>query len=83
MTADLSSSATAAAAADAAYTAAEAMSGLAANTDGAGDIVQFGFGGKTYVAVEVNGNGAFNASTDMLVDITGFTGTLSAADFVA
>jgi hypothetical protein len=39
---------------------------------------QFTFGGRTYLAINLAGNG-FNDSDDLLLDITGFTGTIRTA----
>ena len=53
----------------------------AAGTVNAKDAVLFVFGGRTYAYVD-DGDAAFTTGTDLLVDITGFTGTtLVAADF--
>ncbi|WP_165130520.1 beta strand repeat-containing protein [Affinirhizobium rhizoryzae] len=52
----------------------------AAQADGA--TVQFTYGANTYVFHNVDGNGTFNAAADILVRVTGVTGTLDASDIV-
>jgi hypothetical protein len=43
---------------------------------------QFTFGGRTYLAVDQGGvQGTFTDANDFLLDITGATGTISAANF--
>ncbi|MDA9346626.1 hypothetical protein N9R66_01280 [bacterium] len=81
-TTDLSASATLQAAAGAAVAAVKVLSGTTANWDGAGDTAVFSYGGKTYATVNAAADANYTTG-DALVDITGFTGTLSAADFVA
>ncbi len=40
------------------------------------------FSGKTFLVVDVNGDGAYASGPDYLIDVTGFTGTLSASNFI-
>ena len=44
---------------------------------------QFTFGGRIYLAIEQTvGNAVFDDATDLLLDITGATGTISASNFI-
>ncbi len=43
---------------------------------------QFTFGGRTYLAIDLDNAGAFDDFDDLLIDITGVTGTIGANDFV-
>jgi Ca2+-binding RTX toxin-like protein len=44
---------------------------------------QFTFGGRTYVAIEQTaGNNRFTDATDLLLDITGVTGTIATSNFI-
>ena len=44
---------------------------------------QFTFGGRTYVAIEQTaGNNTFTDATDLLLDITGATGTIATSNFI-
>ncbi|HEX2398521.1 MAG TPA: bluetail domain-containing putative surface protein, partial [Mycobacterium sp.] len=44
---------------------------------------QFTFGGRTYLAIEQTaGNNTFTDATDLLVDITGATGTIATSNFI-
>lgn len=69
---DLSGSADLEAAAEAAHGAAAAV---------AGDAVLFVYGGRTYAFVNDAVNDGFDVNDDILIDITGFTGTIVAGDF--
>lgn len=51
----------------------------AAGTDG--NVAQFTFDGGTYIAVNGDGNGTYNAGADLVVNVTGVTGTLDLNDF--
>ena len=42
---------------------------------------QFTFNGRTYLAIDEDGFGAFDDLDDLLIDITGVTGTIGANDF--
>jgi Ca2+-binding RTX toxin-like protein len=42
---------------------------------------QFTFGGRTYLAIDEANAGAFDDTDDLLIDITGATGTIGANDF--
>jgi Ca2+-binding RTX toxin-like protein len=42
---------------------------------------QFTFGGRTYLAIDQANQGAFDDTDDLLLDITGVTGTISASNF--
>jgi hypothetical protein len=52
-------------------------------SDGANWVgAQFTFGGRTYLAVDQGGvQGTFTDANDILLDITGATGTISAGNF--
>jgi len=55
-------------------------------TNAAGQVVQFTYGGSTYLTVAGDGNGGtYDVATDYLINVTGYTGTLDASDitFVA
>jgi hypothetical protein len=43
---------------------------------------QFTFAGHTYVAINIDGAANFNDPTDLLVDITGATGTIGNSNFI-
>jgi hypothetical protein len=43
---------------------------------------QFTFGGRTYLAMNIDGAANFVDATDLLVDITGVTGTIGASNFI-
>ena len=43
---------------------------------------QFTFGGHTYLAIDQAGFRAFADAQDLLIDITGATGTIAAGSFV-
>ena len=60
-----------------ALTASAAPSGSAANITAA----QLTFAGRTYLAINQAAPG-FQDATDVLLDITGATGTIDAADFI-
>jgi Ca2+-binding RTX toxin-like protein len=50
---------------------------------GANVAAQFGFGGHTYVAINQGGAlNAFEETADLLIDITGVAGTITAANFI-
>jgi hypothetical protein len=38
--------------------------------------------GHDFLVVDVNGNAQYNAGTDYVIDITGYTGTITAGDFI-
>ena len=71
---DLSESVSIAAAANIAMTA--------ANTTTAGDIVLFTYQSKVYATIEKDAAAGFTDGTDFIVEITGVTGTVTAADFI-
>ncbi|EKE67172.1 bluetail domain-containing putative surface protein, partial [Oceanibaculum indicum] len=62
----------------ASLTAAAGLVAAAAATDGATAL--FTYGTDSYVFHNVDGNGTFNAAADILVKVTGVTGTLDASD---
>ena len=66
-------------AADNALGAAWALAGMGAQRVAA----QFDFNGRTYLAIDMLGNpaGAFADASDLLLDITGATGTIGTNDF--
>ena len=70
---------TLAASANNALAAADALAGGAA-----GDLVaaQFTFNGRTYLAIDQNTGGAFDDGDDLLLDITGATGTIGTGNFI-
>ena len=70
---------TLAASANNALAAADALNGGAV-----GDIVaaQFTFSGRTYLAIDQNNGGAFDDADDLLLDITGATGTIATGNFI-
>ena len=78
---DFGASANLTAAAIAAVTAAEAAT--TGNYASAGDAVTFKFAGKTYITVNDAANTTFVDGTDVLVEITGITGTLVIGDIIA
>jgi Ca2+-binding RTX toxin-like protein len=41
----------------------------------------FEYGSKTYLVVDAAGNNTYDAAADLVLDITGYTGTLGTADF--
>jgi Ca2+-binding RTX toxin-like protein len=43
---------------------------------------QFTFAGRTYVAIDQAGRGAFVDTDDLLIDITGVTGTIATSSFI-
>jgi hypothetical protein len=43
---------------------------------------QFTFGGHTYLAIDQANHGAFDDIDDLLLDVTGVTGTISSSNFV-
>jgi len=55
----------------------------ATNYDTAGDAVLFKFGTKTYVVVNDAANVTFVDGTDVLVELTGITGTMVIGDIIA
>jgi len=69
------------AATDAAIAAAIVLG--ATNYDTAGDAVLFKFGTKTYVVVNDGANVDFTDGTDVLVELTGITGTMVIGDIIA
>jgi Ca2+-binding RTX toxin-like protein len=40
------------------------------------------FNGHSYLVVDSNGNGTYDAGTDLVVEITGHTGTVTSGDFI-
>jgi len=64
-----------------ALAAAFALSGSGASTVAA---AQFTFAGRTYLAIEQTaaGTATFTDPTDLLIDITGATGTIGASNFI-
>jgi hypothetical protein len=79
-TSDFSAATTLALAAAAAATAAETA--LAGNYATAGDVVLFTYQSKVYAAINDGANSTFADGTDFIVEITGVTGTVTAADFI-
>ena len=71
---DLSESVSIAAAANIAMTA--------ANTTTAGDIVLFTYQSKVYATIEKDAAAGFTDGTDFIVEITGVSGTVTAADII-
>jgi hypothetical protein len=69
---------TLAASANNAIAAAFALAGGGANVVAA----QFTFGGRAYLAIDQDGPGAFVDVDDLLLDITGVTGTIGNANFI-
>ena len=69
---------TLAASANNAIAAAYALAGGGANVVAA----QFTFGGRTYLAIDQDGPGAFVDVDDLLLDITGVTGTIGNGNFI-
>jgi Ca2+-binding RTX toxin-like protein len=67
-----------AASANNALAAAQALSG--GNT--AWVAAQFTFSGHTYLAIDQANHGAFDDTDDLLLDITGVTGTISSSNFI-
>ena len=65
-----------AASATAAINAAAALGGTQAVA------AEFTFGGRTYLAINTDLAANFNDPTDLLLDITGATGTIDATDFI-
>jgi Ca2+-binding RTX toxin-like protein len=63
-------------AADAAVGAAFALNGNTGNV-----AAVFTFNGRSYLATDANGTGIFTDANEILVDITGYTGTIGANDF--
>jgi hypothetical protein len=55
---------------------------VALNGGGTDVAAQFTFTGRTYVVMNLGGGADFNDGADVLVDITGVTGTISAANFI-
>ncbi len=55
---------------------------IAANGGGAAVAAQFTFSGRTYLAINTDLAANFNDPTDLLLDITGATGTISNASFI-
>ena len=43
---------------------------------------QFTFGGHTYLAIDQTNTGAFADADDLLLDITGVTGTIGSSNFI-
>jgi Ca2+-binding RTX toxin-like protein len=64
-------------AADNALTAAFALNGNTGRV-----AAQFAFNGRTYLAVDLGGDGQFSDVIEPLIDITGAVGTIDAGDFV-
>jgi hypothetical protein len=61
-----------------AVAAAFALAGGGANVVAA----QFTFGGRTYLAIDQANAGAFDDADDLLLDITGATGTIGNSNFI-
>lgn len=70
-------------AAQASLAVAAAQAALAGNYASAGDAVLFKFGTDTYVTVNDGANTTFTDGTDVLVKLTGLTGTMVIGDIVA
>jgi hypothetical protein len=79
-TSDFSSASNLAGAATAAVAA--AVAAAATNYDAASDAVLFVFDSKTYVTINDGANSAFTDGTDILVELSGLSGTMSAADII-
>jgi len=43
---------------------------------------QFTFAGRTYLAIDQTNHGAFADTDDLLIDITGVTGTIGNSNFI-
>ena len=43
---------------------------------------QFSFAGRTYLAIDQANTGTFADADDLLLDITGVTGTIAASNFI-
>jgi hypothetical protein len=41
-----------------------------------------GLDGHTFLVVDVNGTAGYQAGQDLVIDVTGYTGTLSAGEFI-
>ena len=67
-----------AASANNAIAAAQALSG--GNT--AWVAAQFTFAGRTYLAIDQANHGVFDDADDLLIDITGVTGTIATSNFI-
>lgn len=78
---NFSTSANLAAAAAAAVAAAEAAT--TGNYASAGDAVTFKYNDKTYLTINDGANTSFTDGTDILIEITGITGTLVIGDIIA
>ena len=63
-------------------TAAANTAMTAANTTN-GDIVLFTYNSKVYATIEKGATAGFTDGTDFIVEITGVTGTVTVADFIA
>ena len=46
------------------------------------DFVTSDFAGRSFLVVDSNGNGAYDAGSDLVVEITGHSGTVGAGDFI-
>jgi len=68
-------------AAVAAIAAANSTYGITVGTGADIDVVTFSYGGKSYAYADIDSSGAVD-SGDLLVDVTGVTGTLTKADFL-
>jgi Ca2+-binding RTX toxin-like protein len=55
---------------------------IAANNGGFGVAAQFTFTGHTYVAINLDGAANFVDGNDLLLDITGVTGTIASTNFI-
>jgi Ca2+-binding RTX toxin-like protein len=60
-----------------------ALAAVYALSGNAGQVAaQFTFAGRTYVAIDQTGNGTFVDTDDLLIDITGVTGTIATSNFI-
>jgi Ca2+-binding RTX toxin-like protein len=60
-----------------------ALAAVFALSGGAGQVAaQFTFAGRTYVAIDQGTNGTFADASDLLIDITGVTGTIATSAFI-
>ena len=66
-------------------TLADAVAAVFAHADlaVAADSATFTYADKVYLVEEIAGNGVFDAGTDIIVEVTGYTGTILAADIIA
>jgi hypothetical protein len=66
-----------------ATSATNAINAAVALHGGAFDVAaQFTFAGRTYVTINTDLAAGFNDPTDLLIDITGFTGTIGNSNFI-